>query len=269
MPILFRGDPESKYRAEIRGDEAARKKVAALLESFGGRRGHSTEELVAGAVREIARSVSEVGFAPYEIIESDKEEVLVSGFTPRNLLSLPRAYLQVVPRGERDIWGRKLIVLPKSAVWIVHMPRSLGGKRGYRRMLAKLSKFASVTPPFIEKRLGSPNAFALFDVTTYRRAADIYHTRASKLWGWDQRDFTQRNWTEFALIYRRTTFAWAKATLRQHILAELNGLFNRLNINAELQVSGLPNPEEVRRLRSEMLEGKLSYSAALKAIDVI
>jgi hypothetical protein len=269
MPILIRRDSGNKYRAEIKGEKDAREKVTILLQSFGGLQGHSPEELVAGAIREVARSVSQLGFAPFEIIRSpeDQNEIHLVGFTPQRLVPLPTTYIQIVPRGDRETWGRRFILLSRKTVWSVSMPRTLGGRRGYRRMLAKLSHFASVTPPFIQKRLGSPNAFATFDVTTYRREADIYHSRACKLWGWNRRDFTQRNWTEFAQFYRTITFIWAKAILRDHILAELNSLFRRLGIDAELFVSGLPSPDEVLRLRSEMVEGAISYSAAFKAAD--
>jgi hypothetical protein len=49
-------------------------------------------------------------------------------------------------------------------------------------------------------------------------------------------------------------FQKAQAMLREHVVAELNGLFTRLGIKCELQVTGLPTPEDIQQTERELSE---------------
>jgi hypothetical protein len=107
-----------------------------------------------------------------------------------------------------------------------------------------------------------------FNFMEYRREMEIYECRVTRRWGWNRRDLSSGNWTEFALFYRIMTFRWAQATLREHILLELNRLLKRLGINAEIKVSGLPTSENILGLRSEMVFGNISYSKAYEMTSI-
>ncbi len=107
-----------------------------------------------------------------------------------------------------------------------------------------------------------------FNFMEYRREVEIYECRVTRRWGWNRRDSSSSNWTEFELFYRIMTFRWAQATLREHILLELNLLLTRLGINAEIKVSGLPTSENILGLRSEMVFGNISYAKAHEVTSI-
>lgn len=60
-------------------------------------------------------------------------------------------------------------------------------------------------------------------------------------------------------FYRFVTFRRSQAILREHIVAELNALLRRLSIKAEIELNGLPSPDQLASLRNEMLKGRASF----------
>ena len=90
----------------------------------------------------------------------------------------------------------------------------------------------------------------------------------TRKWGWNRRDFSQRNWTEFATFYRTITFKWSQARIREHILDEFNALLKRLGVKAELRITGLPNSGHILDLRNQMTEGLTSYAEATNAASI-
>jgi hypothetical protein len=171
-----------------------------------------------------------------------------------------------VPKADQDKWKRSVVILPKRVLWLVSIPKELGGYRGYRKILARLARFNWTAPPFWQEEMGRGFGFTKtnFNFSEYRREIDIYQSRVTRKWGWNGRDTSSEKWTEFALFYRIITFRWAQAVLREHILNELNGLFRRLNIEAEIQIVGLPSAREILQLRTAMTEGSISYTKAFE-----
>lgn len=92
--------------------------------------------------------------------------------------------------------------------------------------------------------------------------------RVTAKWGWDRRDHSDRNTTEFYRFYRMLKFKWAQAVLREHILAELNELFSRLNMEVTLAIRGLISSQEIEAIRSRMLNGDVSFAEAYDACCV-
>jgi hypothetical protein len=107
-----------------------------------------------------------------------------------------------------------------------------------------------------------------FNFLEYRREVEVFQCRVTRRWGWNHRDLSSKNWTEFALFYRLMTFRAAQAILREHILLELNDLLKRFGIKAEIGVSGLPTSENILGLRSEMVFGNISYAKAYEVTSI-
>jgi hypothetical protein len=55
--------------------------------------------------------------------------------------------------------------------------------------------------------------------------------------------------------------------LREHIIAELNSLFDRLGTVARIVVEGRSLPEEILKVRDQMRVGLLDFAGATKAIS--
>lgn len=259
------------YNVEIVGDDDHKEQATALLQSLGRYDHQDLRELTASAFEEIAKQLSWYGRAPYEIAraEDDKSIYLLSPFTSHRLFSLQIFYIQLIPKNDRDYWKKSIVLLPWRDVWIVSLPSELGGYRGYRALLRKLSRFGSTGPAFWRKDLGQGKSYPVnFDFSEYRRQLEIFEARVTRRWGWNRRDYSQKNWTEFATFYRTITFKWAQAVLREHILKEFNSLLSRLRIDAELRMTGLPNSAHVLDLRNQMTKGLIGYGAATSAASV-
>ena len=257
------------YNVEIIGDDENKQQVIALLQSLARYDRRDLNELTSNAFEEVARNLAWFGRAPYEIThaEDDQSVYLVSWFTPRRLFNLGRVYVQLVPKKDRDYFRKSIVFLRQRDVWMISMPRELGGYRGYRALLTRLSRFGSIGPSFQRNDLEQGKPYPInFDVSEYRRQFEIFVARKTRRWGWNRRDFSMRNWTEFATFYRTITFKWAQAVLREHILAEFNFLLLRLNINAEVRITGIPNSAHVLDLRNQMVKGLVGYAAATNGV---
>jgi hypothetical protein len=174
-----------------------------------------------------------------------------------------------VPKVDRPIWKKSINWLARDDIWVISMPKTLGGYLGYRLTLRKLRIFDGYGPRFWRKDLERGTAMSTqFDFQAYRRQTELFEARTTKKWGWNRRDFSGRNWTEFMQFYRTLTFRWAQAVLREHIISELNSLFAKLNIKATLSVSGMPLPHEVLYLRDDMTVGNISYARAYEASSI-
>jgi hypothetical protein len=269
VPFWARRGDDRKFEAQISGAEVDKHRAIELLSSL--ERGNSRpglEELLCNVLVEVARSLSWYGRALYEICRSSEDNSFyLNGFTPARAFDLGLFWVQVIPRGDRDLWQKSVVILPHRDVWSVRMPKLLGGYHGHRAILRNLDIFGNSGPRFWRDDLerGQPVP-TYFDFVEYRREVEIFVSNVTKTWGWNRRDLTDRYWTEFARFYRTMTFYWAEAVLREHIISEINLLLRRLGIDARLNVGGLPTPDEILRARGQMVEGKLSFGKAFEAV---
>lgn len=268
MPLRFGRGNGDNYKVEISGSSGDRDRAIAVLRSIGRREGRSLEAIVADAISEIARNLSWSGRATHEIVRDPKNDAanLLRGFTPKRLFNARWYYIQIVPKMDREIWKKAFVFLHRKDVWAVYMPKSLGGYRGYGAILRKLFRVGDSSPRFwksdIERHALAGTTY--FSFQDYRREVDLFECRITRRWGWNRRDFSGRNWTEFTQFYRTVTFKWAQAVLREHIVVEINVLLKRLNIQSEVQIFGVRPSADILRLRNAMCEGTISYAKAFE-----
>lgn len=82
----------------------------------------------------------------------------------------------------------------------------------------------------------------------------------TKYWGWNRRDWSQDNCTEFYTFYRMLNFKYAQALLRESIIDEINCLLKRLSIDCEILMKGIPSSKEILKLRKKMELGEISFN---------
>jgi hypothetical protein len=270
----YRSSRNAELKIGIDGTATNVSDALSVLESLSRDSGYGdTQETISDAIREVAQELAWHGMVPYEIWRSDDEhseiKFALSPFTARRLVRMPKHYLQIVPRADRRHWGRSIIVLPRDSIWLVSMPKEFGGHRGYRRTLRQLARFNWTAPDFWQSDLhsGRMHTQPSFDFSEYRRQIDIYRDRVTRTWGWSGRDTTLEKRTEFALLYRIMTFRWSQAVLREHIIDQLNALFERLNLVAKIHVVGLQTAADILKLRGAMSEGSVPYAKAFEDTD--
>ena len=273
MPLGGRFSQGRDFSVEMQGSSELAPQAIAILQSL--TRGNSygspdLKELLSDSVNEIARYLAWGGRVVYEIIrdKENNEAWQLYGFTEKRLFRVLRKYIQVIPKADQRFWKKARVVIPKEDIWVISMPKILGGYRGYRTILKKLSKFSQIGPSFLMDEISEQNWPSYFNPESYRREMDLFTAKTTASFGWHMRSAGLKIWTEFYAMYRFITLNWAKACMREHIINELNQLFQRLNIKAEIVVKGLPTAQEILKTRQQMCEGKISFDDASKKCTV-
>ena len=270
MPIGGRPHRASDFAVDIRGGCEHVDHAIAILKSLAEFDQHSNAALLSDVVAGIARQLAWYGRSVHEIVWDEKNSGIfrLHSFTSRRLFHTLGRYVQIIPKADRDLWGKSYVIVPEKDVWDVEMPRALGGYRGYRAILSHLARFRPLAPSFFQEELSRQSWPAHYDFQRYVRETKFFEAKITTRWGWNQRDFSQSNWTEFYMFYRILQFKWAQAVVREHIVNELNRLFRRLRVEAEIVVKGLPTASEIVAIRQQMSKGKISFKEASDACSV-
>ena len=270
MPIGSRRHSEIDYEVKIEGSSDSVTAVITILNSLAKYERYRPEELLSDVVGRVAGRLAWNGRAVHEITRDQERDgvYLLQGFTTQRLFYVFGKYIQVIPKADRRLWKKAYVILPEKNVWDITIPRVLGGYRAYRTILRNLTRFQGTGPSFLLQDLSGQGWPAHYDFQRYIREAEFFETKITSLWGWNRRDSSERNWTEFYWSYRTLRFRLAQAYLREHIVDELNRLFRRLGIQAEIVVKGLPTPSEISAIQQRMLEGDISFKEAFDNCSV-
>ena len=231
---------------------------------------HRVDSLLGASVEKIARELVFHGRSVHEIVRHEENNgvCLLYSFTPQRLFRAFGRYIQCIPKADRSLWKKAYVVIPDKDIWDIAMPEKLGGCRGYRAMLKGLARFPHVSPSFFLDELTNNQRPAHYDTQRYVRESEFFQAKVTARWGWNRRDYGQQNRTEFYFFYRTLQFMWAQAFMREHIVREVNRLFCRLGIEAEIVIKGLPTSNEIFAVRQRMCEGDISFNEALDACSI-
>lgn len=285
MPIGGESNRVPDFTVEIQGNSDHKNRAIAILEGppniFGNYRSDSLEKLLVDVVDILVGTLLEYGRSVHKIAEirGDGETYRLHNFLCQHFFHAFGRYIQIIPKDDRNLaykgypilpglWNKVYVIIPKRDVWTIAMPKKLGGYRGYRSMIRNLTRFPDVAPRFFMDQLSKQEWSMNFDPQLHKSERAFFVANATKQWGWNQRDYDLEHWNEFYSCYRTLTLQWAQACLREHIVKELNQLFQRLHIEAEIVVKGLPTAWEILKIRQQMRDGKISFSDASDACSV-
>jgi hypothetical protein len=130
-----------------------------------------------------------------------------------------------------------------------------------------LTSWSGLGPRFLQEDLEKRSLPRDFDFEAYRRMFLIHQMNVTATWGWNGRDWSLDHVTEYYQFYRHLTFKWAKAVLRDHVVAELNLLLRELGIKGEIALRHLSSPEHILETREKLRIGKLDFAGAANAIQ--
>ncbi len=273
MPLGGRFRQTTDFSVEIQGNPDDEPRAIEILQSLTRGAAHSRpdlRDLLIDSVNEIARYLAWQGRAICEIIrgvESDEGWRLYS-FTDKRLLRVFRNYIQIIPKADRRRWRKTCVIIPEKDIWNIAMPKVLGGYRGYRKILKKLRRHSRLGPSFLMDEMENQELITRFSAELYSREVELFVAKATRGLGWHMRNSGLRIWTEFYAMYRIVTLKWAQACIREHIINELNQLFQRLQIDVEIVVNGLPTARKILKTQQKMCEGKISLGDASDACSV-
>lgn len=268
MPIGGRSRSSPDFDARLEGESQSNGRASRILQSLAIHHTHSPEALSPGllcdAVRSVAARLATRGRAVYELIRDERGH-LVYQLHPIPLVGLHRvvrSYVQIIPKADRYIYDRSYSFAPARDVWRISIPVVLGGYRGHHKIVLQLSKLADPSARLLLGELGNQESPPVYDFQRHVNETAFREAQVTLGYGWDRRDYSDSRWTEFYLFHRITKFSWAQACIREHIIDEINALFQRLNLQARLVVTGLPTASEILALRQQMRDGRISFAEA-------
>lgn len=267
MPIGGKTENHEKFSASLIGSTDACERAQKFLAGIDDVHAYELNEVVCSAVDIIARELAWNGCAVYEIIPGEDGDISIHNFTTQRLVRLARWFIQFIPRGDWEYWKKKIVVIPANRIWYVEMPLGLGGRKSYKRILKKLSMFDNTLPRFYMEGIKRGEMAGDFDFQRHFREREVYFRQVTKAWGWNSRDWSQDRTTEFFTFYKMVNFSWAQAILREHIISELNILFQRFDLDCTLIVAGLPTPEEILIVRDKLISGDISFNRAYDQLN--
>lgn len=269
MPIGGRTSIQHEFHVEINGNPSDCDKARMILSQLAKtRRQRDDPALVSEAVRSIAAKLGRSGRAVYEVTINDNCES-VHEVTEKGLIKIGLHFIQIVPKKDRHTFGRRILVSPRERVWEINVPIVLGGLKGHAKALRKLRKINSHGPEFYMDDLKKGVSNSSFDFEEYTFINDIYKNKITNKWGWNRRDSTQDRNTEFYAIFKLLTYRYSEAILREHIIAEINNLLERMSINCKVVVEGLPSPDEIRENRNRLIKGEISFANACNRTSIL
>ena len=235
MPVGGRTEKCSEFSVQFEGPEPEQERAIALCGSLGQYERHYPVALVCDTVHEIAMHLAWQGRAVHEIIPDSDEprKYYLQSFTTKRLFRVPGYYVQIIPLKDYKLVKQWVIMARSKDIWDVSVPTILGGAWGYRWTLSRLRRFNHLGPKFWRSDLERQVQTKRFNFQEYVMNAEAYYTKVTKRWGWNRRDYTQKNNTEFYSFYKGITFKWAQAVLREHIIKEINILIHRLEVIAQ------------------------------------
>lgn len=267
MPIRVYADEQSTFSAILEGNEQDCVKATQMLNDLGEYNKYDLDEIVCDAIENIAKQISWEGCANYEII-IDGDCIYLNWFTSKNLIKIFSWRLQFIPPRSWDYWNKKYSFINENNIWKVSMPRELGGTKGYKKILNKLGKYSHLGPDFYREDLEQGKQNKYYDFMKYVGSSEIYFNKVTRSWGWNRRDWSQKNCTEYYTFHKKIRFRYAQAILREHILEEINSLFRRLSLNCILKVNGIPSSEEILKIGNSMKEGQINFNEAFDKISI-
>jgi hypothetical protein len=259
-PMPVRRSRHDGFSVRMAGPEDAQRKALQMLEGLSGHEGGTPEEKLSRAVDTLAKGIAWEGRAQFELIPRDDGTTLFHHVTTKRLFRLVGVAVQYLNSEDRKFWqAAALRWVPLSALWNIDVPKELGGRRGYRRLLSSLRKFNNLGPQFLSVDMQNGRNLGNFDIAAYTRSNNIFRFRAAHSWGWNCRDLSTDRTTEFYNMYRSATAERARCIFRSHIISRINDLLERLKIDCKIAVEGLLSAEEAERMKLELASGELSF----------
>jgi hypothetical protein len=263
--IRLSGNEAHTIRFE--GTEESCERANALCAAIAQDDHYRPAENITNAIGKVLQGLAFNGQSMFEIMDDPSDSgYSFASFSPRYAWEIFSYYVQIAPRAVWPSLDQKYAVLKKASVWRVEMPRELNGVQGFRRVLRELAAWSSFGPKFFQDDLKKQQMSKEYVFAEYQRAHQVCLYSTTRKWGWNCRDSSGNYITEFYWFYRHFTFKWAQAVLRGHIVGELNTLFRRLGIAAQIVVEGVSSPEEILTVREQMCAGLVDFAGATKAV---
>ncbi|UBM09384.1 hypothetical protein [Cupriavidus metallidurans] len=243
------------------GEADQQRAALAVLTGLGSGQGHNATTALSRAIDEIAKRLVWEGRVVYELVPMEGGRTHFHAVSSKGLIFAAGYVTQHLTAEDVAQWGGpRWRLARRSSVWHLDMAPSLGGRRGFLRMLNRLAKIERLPPSFWRPSLGQHANQPAFDLQAYAQTGHALRLITTREWGWSGRDWSSERVTEFYNVYRTIDAARARILLRDHIFAALQQLLERLGIDVQLQMKGMQTLQDLDVLRTRLLQGECGFS---------
>jgi len=275
MPLNQRFSSKKEFKAYFCGEEADCNRLRQLLVDIPQAVDYEDCDFICDVINTIAKSISRYGFSRFEILHSvdkDKKLFKLHPMYIKNTYSLKigtvQIYRDIIYKDFEETPGKyKISWWSNSQTLIINSPKTLYSKSKYQTILKLLNKFGDT--PNTSLMFNSTGKFSNigFDFKTAQKNIVLFRNKLTRKLGYHFRNSDSDYITEFYLAHKYVTFKLAKTILREHIIAHLNGLAKKLEINAEIIVKGLPTQTDLSTMLNQLQNSEISFSDSLKKSD--
>jgi hypothetical protein len=208
---------------------------------------NTLSEAVTDFISYVGKHLAYNGICIFEIVASTDDLFKAHFGSPWTLVSIPpedvvifHNWLVQSVRGEAK--GNRiipLVLIPRHKCAVFTMPDEFGGKRGYKRLLLKLSstnQMEESTAMMHSLRMGQSN---YYDFSMHQKVLEIQRWKLSRLFGWHHRSYLDSKdvGTEYFRWRRLLEFRRTQLIIRHHILETLKKVVSRVGLKLGREVS--------------------------------
>jgi hypothetical protein len=263
-PMPVGSGRKKHFSVLLTGDENEQERALQVLDGLSEHPRYSVEEKLSNAIDTLARKMVWDGRAQFELIPREDGTTHFHAVPTKKFFRLFAFAVQYLNAEDRDFWkSPALRWVSRSALWHVDIPKKLGGRRGYRRVLSALRNFSNLGPRFWNLDMRSGKNLSSFDLNAYVLSNNIFRYKVTHLWGWNCRLSGTEKTTEFYNMYRSAASEEANSIFRNHIISEINALLKRMSIKCSIAIEGLPSPADAQKAMRELVTGEMSFKEFL------
>lgn len=261
-----RSPTTSKFSAELAGAKNETEKAQKILNEFCTYERHDLSEMLCNAVEYITQRIVWNGEVYFEIIEQNDEK-LFRQFTSEKLARMFFWYVQSIPKNDIKYFKKRLTHIRTNKVWKISIPYTLGGPLNYKRMLKSINRYNEFDPLLYENLSPKEEAKKKSNFLEYHKNVKYFVLKKTKTFGWNNRNYSSKDNTEYYIFYKSLVFARSIAYLRDHIISELNNLLSYLSIDSKIIVKGVHPPSKFTNAIKELNDGKITFDDVLDLIS--
>lgn len=259
---------EEEGRNQIRvagGSDGARDQVAVLFDAEGHR---DVDDYVDRFIRDLMWPLAHEGRAIYEIVagtlegREDSDLYRLKRLPPGPVIRAGSSYLQFIPPRVRQS-GQRWVRIPSNDMWDVRLPSSLGSPRRQKHLIRKLRQLSSPAPQFAIADLQRAGRIG-YDVQTYWRESEMATARVTRGWGWPSRWAWRDFSTEYFQFYREACFRRSIALLLHDVVAQLNVLVAKLQIDATIEIDNPVTADDIETGLARLEAGEWEFARVRK-----
>jgi len=276
MPfMLYRGERE-KYPVSINPPSPEKEQL--ITQGISGRDyPRFLGDALCEFVRNTAHSLFIDGVVFYEIVYQRNQSGEIESFSlehipPFRFFRFLNHYYQLVlwDDARKSRIRVQIAKIPAENIIRIDFPKEYGGRHGLFKALKRMWQLSKeITPKFYMQAM-SKNENIGFDFKEYTRAKYLEIAKVTKQFGWNQRQRSENNITEYYSMLRFLREKKLEVIIRDLIISKLNNALNRppLNLNVVIHMENLFTPEMVDKQKNKLEKGGVKFIDIFNALKI-